>query len=106
MKTEKLMAIIDRVVKDKVEVTIRITPDEEEITVEPWKPYEMKCPYQPETGSSPYIPIPNPSIPPITFTSKEHWISAWGGNPIMSDTPVPYKEKWTVNKAEMKEAAD
>lgn len=46
MKTEKLMAIIDRVVKDKVEVTIRITPDEEEITVEPWKPYEMKYPYQ------------------------------------------------------------
>lgn len=51
MKTEKLMSIIDRVVKDKVEVTIRITPEEEEITIEPWKPYEMKCPYQPITCS-------------------------------------------------------
>ena len=61
MKTEKLMALIDRVVKDKVEVTIRITPDEEEITVKPWKPYEMKCPYQPIT-----IPL-----------AKEEWTQSW-----------------------------
>lgn len=31
--------------KKKVEVDISVMPNCMEIKIEPWKPYEMKCPY-------------------------------------------------------------
>lgn len=61
MKTKTFRELIDRVVKDKVQIEIRITPEEETITIEPWKPFEMKCPYQPILVSTP----------------KETWIPTW-----------------------------
>lgn len=38
-------ALIDRVKDDKIEITITIEPDRTEITMQPWKPYRMTCPY-------------------------------------------------------------
>jgi hypothetical protein len=38
-------ALIDRVVTDKVEIQVIIDPDRIEVNIQPWKPYEMKCPY-------------------------------------------------------------
>ena len=38
-------ALVDRVVADKVEVQITIEPERTEVNIQPWKPYEMKCPY-------------------------------------------------------------
>lgn len=38
-------ALIDRVVTDKVEIQVTIEPDRIEVNIQPWKPYEMKCPY-------------------------------------------------------------
>ena len=38
-------ALVRRVVEDKIEVQITIEPDRTEINIQPWKPYEMKCPY-------------------------------------------------------------
>jgi len=37
--------LVDMVVEKKVEVDINVTPDCMEIKLEPWKPYEVKCPY-------------------------------------------------------------
>ena len=42
---ESLNMLIDRVVKDQVEVHIAFTPENTSIEIMPWKPYEMKCPY-------------------------------------------------------------
>lgn len=39
------IALIDRVKDDKIEITITIEPDRTEITMHPWKPYRMACPY-------------------------------------------------------------
>ena len=38
-------ALIDRVIADNVEIQVTIEPDRVEINIQPWKPYEMKCPY-------------------------------------------------------------
>lgn len=38
-------AMIDRVIADNVEIQVTIEPDRVEINIQPWKPYEMKCPY-------------------------------------------------------------
>ena len=49
MTIENIEMVIEKlvkaVVKDKVEASIEIRPDGMEINVQPWKPYEMKCPY-------------------------------------------------------------
>ena len=37
--------LVKRVVAEKIEVQITIEPDRTEINIQPWKPYEMKCPY-------------------------------------------------------------
>lgn len=42
---ESLNMLIDRVVKDQIEVHIEMTPENISIEIQPWKPYEMKCPY-------------------------------------------------------------
>ena len=42
---ENFNMLVDRVVKDKVEVHIEFTPETTSIEIMPWKPYEMKCPY-------------------------------------------------------------
>lgn len=36
---------IEKANKDKVEVQIIIEPERIEFSVQPWKPYEMHCPY-------------------------------------------------------------
>lgn len=36
---------IEKANKDKVEVQITIEPERIEFSVQPWKPYEMRCPY-------------------------------------------------------------
>ena len=38
-------ALLDRVIADNVEIQVTIEPDRVEINIQPWKPYEMKCPY-------------------------------------------------------------
>lgn len=38
-------AILERVKKDNVRVSIVWEHDHTELTVEPWEPFEMKCPY-------------------------------------------------------------
>lgn len=49
MKQEEIMEIIERVTRDVVvnqlEATISIQPDMFSIELQPWRPYEMKCPY-------------------------------------------------------------
>lgn len=52
MVIENIEIVIDKLVKavveDKVEAEIEIRPDGMDIRVEPWKHYEMKCPYRVE----------------------------------------------------------
>lgn len=43
--SELLDKLVDMVVEKKVEVDISVMPDSMDIRIEPWKPYEMKCPY-------------------------------------------------------------
>ena len=43
--SELLDKLVDMVVEKKVEVDINVTPDSMDIKIEPWKPYEVKCPY-------------------------------------------------------------
>ena len=49
MTIENIELVIDKLVKavveDKVDASIEIRPDGMEINIQPWKPYEMKCPY-------------------------------------------------------------
>lgn len=42
---EWLNMLMDRVVKDKIEVHVEFTQDTTSVDIMPWKPYEMKCPY-------------------------------------------------------------
>jgi hypothetical protein len=37
--------LVDRVVKDQIEVHIEMTSENISVDIQPWKPYEMKCPY-------------------------------------------------------------
>lgn len=45
LKTINLDELIDRVVREKISVTINVEPDRAEIQIEPWKPFEYRCPY-------------------------------------------------------------
>lgn len=45
LSNELLDKFVDMVVEKKVEVDINVMPDCMEIKIEPWKPYEVKCPY-------------------------------------------------------------
>ena len=45
---ESIKMLIDRVVKDKIEVHLEFTPESTIVEIQPWKPYEMKCPYAKE----------------------------------------------------------
>lgn len=38
--------LIKNAVKDKYAITITVNIDNIEIHAEPWKPFEMKCPYE------------------------------------------------------------
>ena len=42
---ELLDKLIEFVVEKQVEVNVTIQPEYMEIHMEPWKPYEAKCPY-------------------------------------------------------------
>ena len=37
--------VTEAVKAKQVEIRITIEPDRQEIEIEPWQPYEMKCPY-------------------------------------------------------------
>lgn len=46
-----LEQMVEKVAKEKVRITIDITPNEDgtvtqHIEVEPWEPYKMECPYK------------------------------------------------------------
>lgn len=45
LSDESFNMLVDRVVKDKIEVHLEFTPENISIEIMPWKPYEMKCPY-------------------------------------------------------------
>lgn len=50
MEIEKIISIIDKlmlaVIENKqIEATIDIEPDRVQVNIEPWEPYETKCPY-------------------------------------------------------------
>ena len=46
---KKIKTIVERVTKEvsekQVEATVEISPDNIHISIQPWKPFEMKCPY-------------------------------------------------------------
>ena len=37
--------VTDAVVEKQVEASVEISPDNIHISMNPWKPFEMKCPY-------------------------------------------------------------
>ena len=47
---KKIRTIVERVTKEvsekQVEATVEISPDNIHISIQPWKPFEMKCPYE------------------------------------------------------------
>lgn len=45
VSNELLDKIVDMIVEKNIEVDINVSPDYMEIKIEPWKPYEVKCPY-------------------------------------------------------------
>ena len=42
---DEFQSMIDRVVKDEIEIHIEMTPENVTIDVQPWRPIEMRCPY-------------------------------------------------------------
>lgn len=46
---KKIKTIVERVTKEvmekQVEAEVEILPDDIHISIRPWKPFEMKCPY-------------------------------------------------------------
>jgi len=42
---ESIEMLVDRVVKDHIEVHMEFTPENTTVEIQPWKPYELKCPY-------------------------------------------------------------
>lgn len=48
LKIKDLDEIIKRVVAEQIEIEISVTPDEEKITITPWKPFKYSCPYREE----------------------------------------------------------
>lgn len=49
LSKKKIDMIVERttkaVIEKQVEATIEISPDNINISIHPWKPFEMKCPY-------------------------------------------------------------
>ena len=45
-KWVNLGELIDRVVRERISITINVEPDRAEIQIEPWKPFEYHCPYR------------------------------------------------------------
>lgn len=42
---ETFEMLINRVIKDQIEVHLEFTPENTTIEIQPWKPFEYKCPY-------------------------------------------------------------
>lgn len=38
--------LIEKVIKNRCEVSINIEPDRTEITIQPWKPFTYSCPFK------------------------------------------------------------
>lgn len=45
-KLSDIDELIKRVRTEEVEIEISITPDEERIIINPWKPFKYSCPYR------------------------------------------------------------
>lgn len=43
-----IFEMIEAVKTQQVEITVTMEPDRTEITVQPWRPYRMACPYAKE----------------------------------------------------------
>ena len=48
IKYKDIDELIERVIKDKVEIELNIEPDKQQIVIRPWKPFEYTCPYRGE----------------------------------------------------------
>jgi hypothetical protein len=50
LKRKKIRTIVERVtqavVEKQVKAEVDIAPDNVHISIKPWKPFEMKCPYK------------------------------------------------------------
>ena len=47
LKKIKLEELLKQAAETKTEITVTIEPDRQEIQVQPWKPFEYKCPAAP-----------------------------------------------------------
>lgn len=47
---EMFEMLINKVIKDKIEVHLEFTPENTIIEIQPWKPFEYRCPYVGETS--------------------------------------------------------
>lgn len=45
LKEINLDELIEKVVNEKIEITINLEPDRAEIKIEPWQPFAYSCPY-------------------------------------------------------------
>lgn len=48
IKYKDIDELIERVIKDKVEIELNIEPDRQQVVIRPWKPFEYNCPYRGE----------------------------------------------------------
>ena len=39
-------SLIERVRMEQVEIEIEATPEEQRVTIRPWRPFEYQCPYR------------------------------------------------------------
>lgn len=46
IKYKDIDELIERVVKDEVEIELNIEPDRQQVVIRPWKSFEYNCPYR------------------------------------------------------------
>lgn len=48
IKINDISKLVEQVKEAKVEITITLTPNENTVTITPWKPFQYSCPYRGE----------------------------------------------------------
>lgn len=46
IKYRDIDELIERVIKDEVEIELNVEPDRQQIIIRPWRPFEYNCPYR------------------------------------------------------------